>query len=70
MIIDLIVIVLLMAVIILQSGKTSGLSGALAGSSDTYLAKNKTKTFDARLAKSTKWFAGAFVILTVVLNMI
>ena len=70
MIIDLIVIVLLMAIIIFQSGKTSGLSGALSGSSDTYLAKNKAKTFDARLARATKWFAGAFVVLTVVLNMI
>ena len=70
MIIDLIVIVLLMAIIILQSGKTSGLSGALAGGSDTYLAKNKSKTFDARLARATKWVAGVFVVLTVVLNMI
>ena len=69
-IIDLLVIVSLMAIIILQSGKSSGLSGALAGGSDTYLAKNKAKTFDARLARATKWFAGAFVVLTVVLNMI
>ena len=70
MIIDLIVIVLLMAIIILQSGKTSGLSGALAGGSDTYLAKNKAKTLDARLARATKWVAGVFVVLTVILNMI
>ena len=69
-IIDLLVIVSLMAIIILQSGKSSGLSGALAGGSDTYLAKNKSKTFDARLARATKWVAGVFVVLTVVLNMI
>jgi preprotein translocase subunit SecG len=59
-----------MAIIILQSGKTSGLSGALSGGSDTFLSKNKSKTFDARLALATKWFAGAFVVLTIVLNLI
>jgi len=58
----------LICIIILQSGKNSGLS-ALSGQSDTYLARNKQKSRDARLALATKWFAGVFVILTVVLNL-
>jgi len=62
-------IITMMSVIALQSGKNSGLS-ALSGKSDTYLAKNKQKSRDARLALATKWVAGAFVILTVVLNII
>jgi len=61
--------VTLMTVIILQSGKNSGLS-ALSGKADTYLSKNKQKSRDARLALATKWVAGAFVVLTVVLNLI
>ncbi|MCL1834767.1 MAG: preprotein translocase subunit SecG [Oscillospiraceae bacterium] len=69
-IIDLAVCLLLVIVVIFQSGKTSGLSGALSGSSDTFLSKNKSKTFDARLARATKWIAGVFVILTLVLNLI
>ena len=69
-IIDLLVCLTLVVVVIFQSGKTSGLSGALSGSSDTFLSKNKSKTFDARLARATKWIAGLFVILTVVLNLI
>ncbi|MCL2408329.1 MAG: preprotein translocase subunit SecG [Oscillospiraceae bacterium] len=69
-IIHLVVCVALMAIIIFQSGKTSGLSGALSGGSDTFLTKNKSKSFDARLARATKWFAGVFVILTIVLNLI
>jgi preprotein translocase subunit SecG len=69
-IIHLVVCVALMAIIIFQSGKTSGLSGALSGGSDTFLAKNKSKSFDARLARATKWFAGVFVILTIILNLI
>ena len=69
-IIDLLVCVTLIAVVILQSGKTSGLSGALSGSSDSFLSKNKSKTLDARLARSTKWLAAIFVVLTIVFNMI
>ena len=69
-VVDLLVCLLLVIVVIFQSGKTSGLSGALSGSSDTFLSKNKNKSFDARLARATKWIAGLFVILTLVLNLI
>jgi len=69
-IIHLVICVAIIAIVILQSGKTSGLSGALSGSSDTFLSKNKSKTLDARLARATKWFAGVFLILTIVLNLI
>ena len=33
-------------------------------------SKGKAKTLDAKLAKATKWFALAFVILTLVLNLV
>ena len=69
-VIHLVICVAIMAIVMLQSGKSSGLSGALSGSSDTFLSKNKSKTLDARLARATKWFAGVFVVLTVVLNLI
>ena len=70
-IIQLISCLALVAVTILQSGKSSGLSGALAGSSsDTFMARNKGKSFDAKLAKATKWVALVFVVLTLILNLI
>jgi preprotein translocase subunit SecG len=53
----------LIAVVLLQSGKTAGLSGVIGGGSETYLSKNKAKTFDAKLARATKWFAIVFVVL-------
>ena len=56
-------------IIVLQSGKNSGLS-AFTGANESYLAKNRAKSRDARLALATKWVAGAFVVLTVVLNLI
>ena len=41
-------------IVLLQSGKSAGLSGAIAGGVDTFLSKNKAKTWDAKLAKMTK----------------
>ena len=60
----------LIAVILLQSGKEAGLSGALAGNSDSYLSKNKKGNLDAMLASSTKWIALAWVLLTLVLSLV
>ena len=59
----------LIAVVLLQSGKEAGLSGALAGNSDTYLSKNKGG-LDKLLASSTKWIALAWVLLTLVLSLV
>ena len=60
----------LVAVVMLQSGKSAGLSGAIAGGSgDTYLGKNKNKGLDAKLALATKWVGGVFIVLTLVLNL-
>ena len=57
-------------IVLMQSGKSAGLSGAIAGGADTFLAKGKAKTFDAKLAKATKWIALVFVVLTLALNLI
>ena len=45
----------LIVVVLLQSGKEAGLSGALTGGSETYLSKSKKKGLDQVLASSTKW---------------
>lgn len=60
----------LIVVVLLQSGKEAGLSGALSGSSDTYLSKNKKGGLDRILASATKWIAIAWVLLTLVLSLI
>ncbi len=69
-ILQLIVCLILVLVVMFQSGKKSGLSGAIAGMSETFVSKNKAKSWDSRLAKATKWIAIAFAVLTIVLNMI
>ena len=58
----------LIAVVLLQSGKRAGLSGAISGAADTFLAKNQAKSWDAKLAKMTTWVAIAFIILTLALS--
>ena len=60
----------LIAVVLLQSGKEAGLSGALAGASDSYMSKNKKGGMDKMLASSTKWIAIAWVLLTLILSLV
>ena len=55
-------------VVLMQSGKSAGLSGAISGGADTFLSTGKAKTLDATLARLTKWFALVFVILTLILK--
>ena len=56
-------------VIMLQSGKEAGLSGALAGNSDSYLSKNGGG-LDKKLAAATKYIAGGWLVLTLLLSII
>ena len=62
--------VFLIVAVLMQQGKSHNLSGTIAGGAETFLSKGKAKSLDAKLAKATKWFAIAFVILTLVLNLI
>ena len=60
----------LIAVIMLQSGKEAGLSGALTGASESYMNKNKKGNLDQMLASSTKWIAIVWIVLTLALSLI
>ena len=68
-VVDVIAAVFLTAVIMLQSGKSAGLSGAIAGGTDTFLSKNKAKSWDAKLARWTKWVAIGFMVLSLVIGL-
>ena len=69
-ILDIIVSLMLVLVVLFQSGKEAGLSGALSGNTDTYMSKNKRAGLDKMLATSTKWIALAWVLLTLVLSLV
>ena len=56
--------------VLFQSGKSAGLSGTIGGVADTFMAKGKAKSFDAKLARATKWIGAVFIVLTLVLNIL
>lgn len=62
--------VALILVVLGQTGKEAGLSGALTGASESYLNKNKKGNLDQKLASSTKWIAIAWVVLTLILSLV
>lgn len=70
MIIQMLCGLFLITIIMLQSGKSNGLSGAIGGASEGFSARAKSKTWDAKFAKWTKWVALAFVLLTFVLVLL
>ena len=67
-ILQLIAALLLILIVLFQSGKSQGLSGAIGGIADSYMSKGKARTIDAKLAKATKWVGAVFIVLTLVLD--
>jgi len=68
-VLQLIVGLLIILMVLFQSGKSQGL-GVVGGAADTFLAKSKAKSVDAKLARATKWVGAVFLVLTLVLNII
>jgi preprotein translocase subunit SecG len=60
----------LIAVVLLQSGKSAGLSGSIAGGAETFFGKNKAKSFDGKLQFLTKVSAVGFIIIAVLLTIL
>ena len=59
----------LIVVVLMQEGKSAGLSGAINGVADTYCGKNKGRSIEGTLEKITKILAALFIIISVVLAM-
>lgn len=59
----------LVVVVLMQEGKSAGLSGAINGVADTYWGKNKGRSMEGALLKITRVLAGSFIVLSVVLNL-
>ncbi len=69
-VLEVIASIALVLVILFQSGKESGLSGAIAGNSDSYMNKSNAGGIDKKLASATKWIALAWIILTMLISLI
>lgn len=68
-VLEVIASVALVLVVMFQSGKEAGLSGALSGNTDSYLSKSG-KSMDKTLASATKWVALVWLVLTLVLSLL
>ena len=60
----------LIVIVLFQSGKQAGLSGAIAGGAETFFGKNKGRTIDAILGKWTAVAAVGFLITSIVLQIL
>ena len=67
-VVQLLAALVLILIVLFQSGKSQGLSGAIGGIADSYMSKGKARTIDAKLAKATKWVGAVFIVLTLVLD--
>lgn len=66
-ILHLIVAIALIAIVLMQSGKSAGLSGSIAGGAETFFGKNKGKTIDAILSKIIAAAAIVFLITSLLI---
>lgn len=60
----------LVAMVLLQEGRSAGLSGAIAGGAETFLGKSKGKTIEQKLVKITKILAIIFFVLSLVATLV
>mgnify|MGYP005829863677 CR=1 FL=1 len=56
----------LIASILLQSGKSAGMSGEIAGGAESIWGKNKGRSFEGKLEKATTISAIIFVIASLI----
>ncbi len=64
-----IIALVIVAAVLMQQGNSAGL-GAIGGGAETFLGKNKSKTYEGKLALITKISVAAFVVLAIILTAI
>ena len=57
----------LTVVVLMQEGKSQGL-GAIAGAAESYWGKNKGRSMEGALVKTTRVLAVLFILLAILLN--
>ena len=57
----------IIVIVLLQSGKTAGLSGTIAGGAETFFGKSKGRTIDAMLSKYTSFASLMFLVTSIIL---
>ncbi|AGC69013.1 protein translocase, SecG subunit [Thermoclostridium stercorarium subsp. stercorarium DSM 8532] len=69
-ILHIIVCIAIIVIVLMQSGRSAGISGAIAGGAETFFGKNKGRTIDAILNKYTKFALAIFILTSIVLTLL
>lgn len=69
-ILQFVVCITLIASVLLQPGKTAGLSGSIAGGAEQLFGKKKSKSYEDLLEKVSTITAVLFLVLSVVLFIV
>lgn len=67
-IIFVIICIALTIIVLMQEGKSAGLTGSISGMADTYWGKNKGRSMEGTLEKITKVLAVLLIVLAALLN--
>ena len=62
-----IICIALAGIVLMQQGKSAGLSGAISGAAESYFGKNKARTMEGKFERITKILATCFIILALIL---
>ena len=62
--------VAIIVLVLLQEGKSAGLSGAIAGGAETFFGKNKSRTMESKLVLITNIIAISFFGLALVATLL
>ena len=68
-VIFLIICVAMVVIVLMQEGKSAGLSGAISGAAETYFGKNKARTLEGKFERWTKILAIVYIVFAFVLYL-
>ena len=60
----------LIGIVLMQEGKSAGLSGAISGAAETYFGKNKARTMEGKMERLTRILAAVLIVLSFVIYML
>lgn len=70
MVLHVLVCLTLIFVVILQSGRSAGITGEVAGGAETFFGKNKARTLNGMLGRMTTIAAIIFVVTSLALTIV
>ena len=67
-IVFILICIALVVLVLMQEGKSAGL-GSISGAAETYWGKNKGRSMEGFLVRTTKILAVLFLVVAVILNL-